>query len=78
MTNAQKKQAALAAIRAMEPEARAAFIKMYEANDPNAGKVARAYSIEGISRQVRLASMALESSRIMEDLTEVVCDKITA
>lgn len=72
MTTEQIQQAALAAIRAMDPKARAAFIEMYEAQNEQTAEVARAYAIEGVSRQVRLGSMALESSRVMDGLVDLV------
>jgi hypothetical protein len=79
MTNEQITQAAAAAIRAMSPEARAAFIAMVEAGKSSAAQtVAQAYAVEGVSRQVRMASMALESSNIMSALTDVVSEKIAA
>ena len=79
MTTDQITQAAEAAIRAMSPEARAAFIAMFEAGDRNASQaVAQAYAFEGVSRQIRMASMALEKSSVMIALTEIVADQIAA
>ena len=78
MTPQQIQQAAIAAIRAMDPKARAAFIQMHEAADASASDVARAYAIEGVSRQVRLASMALESGRVMDGLVELVGERLGA
>jgi len=71
MTNDQINTAAIAAIRAMSTEARAEFIRMYESGD-NAQTVAQAYAVEGVSRQVRMASMALESARTMSALVDAV------
>ncbi|TQE92929.1 MAG: hypothetical protein FKY71_18680 [Spiribacter salinus] len=78
MTEAQIQQAALAAIRAMDPKARAAFIAMHEAQNEQTAEVARAYAVEGVSRQVRLGSMALESSRVMDGLVDLVADTLAA
>jgi len=80
MTDAtQRVTAAKAAIRAMKPEARAAFMKMVENGETEkAQQVVHAYAVEGINRQIRIASLCLESSRVMDGLTEVVYDKITA
>jgi uncharacterized protein with FMN-binding domain len=78
MTADQIQQAALAAIRAMDPKARAAFIAMHEAQNEQAAEVVRAYAVEGVSRQVRLASMAMESSRVMDGLVDLVADTLAA
>ena len=73
MTSEQIVTAARAAIRAMSPEARAAFVAMVDAGqNETAQTVAHAYAVEGVSRQVRMASMALESSNIMGALVECV------
>lgn len=72
MTIEEIQQAALAAIRAMDPKSRAAFVEMYEARNEQTAEVARAYAIEGVLRQVRLGSMALESSRVMDGLVDLV------
>jgi hypothetical protein len=71
----QIKEAAAAAVRAMDDKTKAAFIAMFEAGDENAVGVARVFAIEGVSRQVRLASMALESSRIMDGLVTIVRER---
>jgi hypothetical protein len=76
MTEDQIMQAALAAIRAMDPKARAAFIAMHETRDKQTAEVARAYALEGVSRQLRLGSMAMENSRVMQGLVEVVGDSL--
>ena len=78
MTNDQIQQAAIAAISAMDDKAKAEFIKMYEANSNMAGTVANAYAIEGTRRQITLATMALENSRIMDGLVNLVADEIFA
>ena len=77
MNAEQATTAAKAAIRAMSPEARAAFMRMVENGETTkAQQVVHAYAVEGINRQVRLASLCLESSRVMDGLIEVVYDKI--
>lgn len=77
--NARLAQAATAAIRAMSPEVRAAFIAMVESGQHEAAQtVAQAYAVEGVSRHVRMASMALENSQVMDALTEIVAAKIAA
>jgi hypothetical protein len=78
MTNDQIQQAAIAAISAMDDKAKAEFIKMFEANSSMAGTVANAYAIEGTRRQITLATMALENSRIMDGLVNLVADEIFA
>jgi len=78
MTNDQIQQAAIAAISAMDDKAKAEFIKMFEANSNMAGTVANAYAIEGTRRQITLATMALENSRIMDGLVNLVADEIFA
>lgn len=73
MTEAQIITAAHAAIRAMDDKTRAAFIAMVEAGQSEAAQtVAQAYAVEGVSRQVRMASMALEHSHIMAGLVDAV------
>ena len=75
----QIQAAAIAAIRAMDPAARAAFVEMFEAGQhENAQTVAQAYAVEGVSRQIRLCSVVLENSRKMQALTEIVYDEVTA
>ena len=77
MNKEQATTAAKAAIRAMEPEARAAFMKMVENGETEkAQQVVHAYAVEGINRQIRLASLCLDSSAVTEALTEVVYDKL--
>ncbi len=73
MTNAQIQIAAEAAVRAMDPKARAAFIAMFEAGQHDATQnIAQAYAVEGVCRQTRLASMALESGRVMGGLVRMI------
>jgi len=78
MTNEQIQQAAIAAISAMDDNAKAEFIKMFEAGSNMVGTVANAYAIEGTRRQITLGTMALENSRIMDGLVNLVADEIFA
>ena len=79
MTTDQIIAAAIAAIRAMDPATRAHFVAAFEAGQRDQTRViAQAYALEGVSRQIRLCSVVLESSRKMEALTEIVYDKVAA
>lgn len=73
MTIAEIKAAAEAAVRAMSAEARAEFIAMFEAGQHDATQsIAQAYAVEGVSRQIRLASVLLEDSRKMDRLIAII------
>jgi Rad3-related DNA helicase len=79
MTEAQIMQAAKLAISAMDEATRAAFIAAFEAgNETVSGAIATGYAVEGVSRQIRMCSMALESGRVMDGLCDLVCDVIAA
>ena len=79
MTADQIAAAAEAAIRAMSKDARAAFVAMHEAGrHEETQQIAQAYAIEGVGRQIRLASLALESSRVMDGLVDLVGKRIGA
>ena len=79
MTDAQIIQAAKLAISAMDEAARAAFIAAFEnGNEPATSAIATGYAVEGVSRQIRMCSMALENARIMDGLCDLVYDVIAA
>ena len=79
MTAEQITAAAIAAIRAMDPAARAHFVAAFEAGQHDQTEtIAQAYALEGVSRQIRLCSAVLEDSRKMEALTEIVYDMVAA
>ena len=79
MTDDQLQTAALAAVRAMDADARAAFIAMFEAGEHDKTEaVAQAYAVEGVSRQIRLASAVLEHSSKMDGVVEIVGDMLAA
>lgn len=79
MTANELKKAAALAILAMSDSDKEAFIAMMEGgNDDAATTAAQSFAVTGARRQVTLAHMALESSRVMEGLTELVYDTMAA
>lgn len=79
MTESQIIAAAEAAIRAMSPEAQAEFVKLFEAGQRDQTQtIAQCYAVEGVGRQMRLASAALENGRIMDGLCDLVFDRVAA
>jgi hypothetical protein len=79
MDNEQILIAAKSAISVMSPEMQARFIELFEAGQhTQTQNIAQAYAVEGVNRQARLASAALESGRIMSGLVEIVYDQVSA
>ena len=79
MTNEQIMQAAKLAIAAMDEKTRAAFIQAFEDGNTEVSEtIATSFAIEGAQRQIRLCHAALESSRIMDGVCDIVYDMVAA